>query len=103
MPKITFIDVPTKDLNNIVWWLKNNNWEVKYKYDGVDAGIDFDLIIFGQGKYEIRIGWTNYEEGEVQCDLDYADMITLINNKTYKIGKPSSLKEAIVSMYYKSI
>jgi hypothetical protein len=103
MSVVTLVDIPTDEWAKIVFWLRTNGWSIRYKYNEFDAGIDYDLIVFERDGSEIRLGWTNWEEGEIQCDSSFINAITTINGHGYKTGLPSSLRLGVVSIFYKSV
>jgi hypothetical protein len=79
------INIKTEDWNNIITNLLNENWKVKSKYDGFDAGIDFDFLIMTKDFKYILFGWDNFTEGEIKCSQKLFEYISKKNNKKLAI------------------
>ncbi|WP_276498354.1 hypothetical protein [Pontibacter litorisediminis] len=89
--------------NTIIKFLREENWKVLYKYDGFDAGIDFDFLILEKNNEEILFGWDNWFEGEIKCEearLKYIEQHLTIS---FKLGEPENLKPEIIELYRKQI
>lgn len=97
---ITAVDIKTELWNEVFDYLINDGWIVMYKYDGFDAGIDYDLIILEKQQEKILLGWDNWQEGEMQCSKASLKMIETYMKLDFKIGSPNSLKPEVVRLYY---
>jgi hypothetical protein len=65
--------------------LTQDQWEITYVYDGMDAGIDFSAYTLKKGDEEIIFEWTNYLEGEIKCNsLDRLTEIEKIIGQKFK-------------------
>jgi hypothetical protein len=98
---IVAIDIETPVWNKIINSLVQDGWTVTYRYDGIDAGIDFDFAILKNRDEEILFGWDNWLEGEIKCT---EQRLTEIEHKlkiTFKKGAPVNLRPKVIEMYRK--
>lgn len=96
---ITAINIKTERWNKIIMLLLAEGWTVRYKYDNIDAGIDFDFLILEKENEEILFGWDNWCEGEIQCSEDRMRSLEQLAKYSFTIGEPENLKPAIILMY----
>ena len=69
--KKTAVDIKTEVWNNIITELKNNGWDTIFKYEGFDAGIDYDAIALKNNKNQIiEFAWDNWCEGDITGEED---------------------------------
>ncbi|WP_242927077.1 hypothetical protein [Pontibacter vulgaris] len=87
----TATGIKTEDWNRIIRGLLDEGWVVSAKYDGFDAGIDYDFIILRDGKRTIEFGWDNWMEGEIKATEEILEEITQKFEIDFKYGKPSNL------------
>ncbi|RAV98943.1 hypothetical protein [Pseudochryseolinea flava] len=99
---ITAINIETEQWNRIIEILIRDQWNVVYKYDAFDAGIDFDLIVMHKGNDEILLGWDNWLEGEIKCSEEIMRYIEVMINSKFYIGDPVNLKPEVINLYWKS-
>jgi hypothetical protein len=90
------INIKTEDWNNIITNLLNENWKVKSKYDGFDAGIDFDFLIMTKDFKYILFGWDNFAEGEIKCSQKLFEYLSKKNQIDFVFGEPENLKLRII-------
>ncbi len=90
------INIKTEDWNKVIKGLVNDGWKVKSKYNGFDAGIDFDFLILSKGFKKIIFGWDNYLEGEIKGSEKIMMEITKRFGINFEYGKPNSLKTAVI-------
>ena len=101
MQKITAIDIKTELWNQIIDLLTNQGWRVGYKYNGFDAGIDFDFVILTRQGEEILFGWDNWFEGEIQCSPSRMQYIESLIHQPLKLGEPEHLIPAVIKLFRK--
>jgi len=90
------INIKTEEWNRIICGLTNENWKVKSKYDGFDAGIDFDFLILTKGFKQITFGWDNWFEGEIKCTDKLFENLSEKFGVDFVYGKPNSLKSSVI-------
>ena len=93
------INIKTDLWNKVIELLIKDNWTVKYKYDGFDAGIDSDLLILKKNNEEILFGWDNWFEGEIKCDENRMNEIERLIGVELKKGEPINLKPEVIQTY----
>lgn len=94
------IHIETKQWNTILDYCIKNGWNIEYKYDQFDAGIDYDLIVLKKGKTILMFGWDNWIEGEIQGPEELIRNLTSELSITLKEGLPTNLKPSVVKLYY---
>jgi len=99
----TLVQIPTQTWNALLDRLKKHNWKVKYRYDGFDAGIDFDLIILRKKSDILFMGWTNWFEGEVQAEAACLKEVEQIIGQVFPRGKAEALKPEVLALYKRYI
>lgn len=68
MKKIA-IDIKTNDWNRIITELRNSGWKTEFKYEGFDAGIDYDAVTLRDNENQIiEFTWDNWLEGDITCE-----------------------------------
>lgn len=92
------INIKTEDWNRIITGLVNDDWKMKSKYDGFDAGIDFDFLILTKGFKKITFGWDNWLEGEIKCSDKLFDELTKKFAIEFTYGEPNSLKPSVIAL-----
>ena len=98
---VVAIDIKTNLWNDIIDSLLRNGWHQTYRYDNVDAGIDFDFVILRKDDEEILMGWDNWVEGEIKCTEGRLAEIGYKLKISFKKGDPVNLKPEIIGMYKK--
>ncbi len=98
---LTAINIKTENWNSIIESLRKEKWKYDYKYNGFDAGIDFDLIVLKKGEEKIIFGWNNWFEGELQCSKERMKEFEGLMNCRFEIGEPESLVPLVLKMYLK--
>ena len=88
---ITAVDVITEIWNQAIALLVRDGWSVSSKYDAFDAEIDFDFLMLKKDGEEIIFGWTNWVEGEIQCDEKHLTFIEAQIGYKFKKGVPDIL------------
>lgn len=96
----TSIYIKTEIWNSAIRWLKNERWNLVYKYDLFDAGIDYDLLVFEKEGEYILFGWDNWVEGEIQAQEIRMKEIEQTLNINFQRGEPLNLKESVVSIFW---
>jgi|GEM_PF-2055733 len=85
--------VKTDDFYRIVSSLvSKEGWKVLLKYEGGDAGLDFDFQILKKGNKKITVGWELLDEGEIKCSEDLMNELSEKFNIKFSHKKPSVLK-----------
>ncbi|MCX2743324.1 hypothetical protein OO013_05575 [Mangrovivirga sp. M17] len=97
--KRTAINIKTDIWNDIISGLKTRGWKVIAKYNGFDAGIDDDYLVLRKGTNKITFGWTNWFEGEIQCNDELFEYLETEFNLNFEYGKPTSLKPSVIMTY----
>ena len=92
------INIKTEDWNRIIAGLVKENWKLKSKYNGYDAGIDFDFLILTKGFKKITFGWDNWLEGEIKCSDSLFDELSKQFSIEFTYGKPNSLKPGVIAL-----
>lgn len=95
------ININTDTWNRILQLLIDDHWEVAYKYDEFDAGIDFDLVLLEKDGEQILFGWDNWVEGEIKCSAARIKAISELANVSLSVGEPVNLKPSLISIYLK--
>ena len=83
--KIT--DISTELWHQIIEDLKASGFEETYRYDGFDAGIDYnryDLVNQADGE-PITFEWDNWMEGEVKATRTRLEVL----RETYNLSAPA--------------
>ncbi|HUM51688.1 MAG TPA: hypothetical protein PK431_07715 [Chitinophagales bacterium] len=88
----------TEDWNRIIEELMNDGWKVISKYEGFDAGIDFDFLILKFKKKKIMLAWDNWTEGKIKCNDDIMDELSIKFGITFTYGKPENLTPFIIAL-----
>jgi hypothetical protein len=57
--------VPTDKQGSLIGALLTEGWTPVYKYDGFDAGIDYDRVDLRKGSATLSFEWDNWFEGEI--------------------------------------
>ena len=68
-------DIKTENWNRIIQGLIDDDWKLKMKYDGFDAGIDFDFLVLKKKQDKIEFSWDNWVEGEIKCSEELMKML----------------------------
>ena len=89
-------DIKTEDWDRIIKGLMEDDWKLIMKYDGIDAGIDFDFLMLKKNRQKIEFGWDNWAEGEIKCLDELMKMIENKFNITFNFGKPLNLKSSVI-------
>ena len=98
----TFVNVDTSVWNQIISHLIKINWEIVYKYDAFDAGIDYDLIILKnkESSKELVLGWSNNEEGEITFEEENQGLIENLIEYKFELGSALNTKKSVVAIFY---
>lgn len=94
----TATNIETDLWNKLIKYHIDNGWNLTYKYDNFDAGIDFDFIIIENKGEEILFGWDNWFEGELQCSKQRMKQIEELFNQKFKKGDPENLKPDVIDL-----
>lgn len=94
----TATGIKTELWNNLIERHLNDGWNLIYKYDNFDAGIDFDFIILENDGEEILFGWDNWFEGEFQCSEHRMTQIEKQFNQKFDKGEPENLKPKVIAL-----
>ena len=97
----TAINISTDTWNQILQLLIADHWNVAYKYNEFDAGIDFDLVLLEKDGEQILFGWDNWVEGEIKCSDTRLKAISRLANVSLSVGDPVNLKPSVISIYLK--
>ena len=92
-------DIKTDNWNLCIKELTTDGWEMTFKYDEFDAGIDFDFIRLEKRNEKILLGWDNWVEGEIKAQEKHFDYLTGKTGIEFNFGKPVNLKASIIAMY----
>lgn len=95
------VNIETNLWNTIIKFLIKENWKISYKYDGIDAGIDFGFLILEKNNEEILFGWDNWVEGEIKCEEARLRYIEQQFGVSFELGEPENLKPEIIELYRK--
>lgn len=68
------------------------------KYDGFDAGIDYDFLVLKKGGNRIEFGWDNWVEGEIKCKNELMEMLQDKFKMQFKFGEPINLKSSVIRL-----
>ena len=98
---ITAINIETGLWKSIIRLLMKDGWAMTYRYDNIDAGIDFDFVILEKEKEEILLGWDNWLEGEIQCAENRLNEIEQLIGVPLTKGDPVNLKPSIIELQRK--
>lgn len=91
-------EIKTEEWNRIIQGLIDEGWELKMKYDALDAGIDFDFLVLKKNKNQIEFGWDNWVEGEIKCTDELMEMIQDKFQISFKFGEPINLKKSVIRL-----
>ena len=94
-----FINISTDRWNHIIEMMLQDHWEVTYKYDAFDAGIDFDLIELKKGDEKVLFGWDNWVEGEIKCSEERRRYIEKLAGVSLQEGEALNLKPTVIGLY----
>jgi hypothetical protein len=97
----TVVSIETGLWKSIIRLLMKDGWNVAYRYDNIDAGIDFDFVILEKAKEEILFGWDNWTEGEIKCSEDRLNQIEKLIGMPLTKGEPVNLKPSIIDLQRK--
>jgi hypothetical protein len=95
------VEIETNLWDSIIEFFLKKDWKIVYKYDGIDAGIDFGLLILEKNNEEILFGWDNWVEGEIKCEEARLKYIEQHLGISLKLGEPENLKPEIIELYRK--
>ena len=98
-PIATSINIKTALWNEVIALLTKDNWTATYRYDGVDAGIDSDLVILEKNNVIVLFGWDNWMEGEIQCTESTMKEIESLIGELFERGEPTNLKREVIQTY----
>lgn len=96
----TAIDIKTELWIKILNHLIDNSWGTVYKYNGLDGGVDFDLVILRKDGEEILLGWDNWIEGEIQCSEKNIHELEKLTKQKFRRGEPKNLLPEVVALYW---
>lgn len=92
-------NIKTRDWYRIAAFLVKQGWQVGYKYDNFDAGIDADFIMLVKEYDLVTMGWDNWAEGEIKCSEEQMKWIESSLGLTFKFGEPVNLKRKVIAQY----
>jgi nicotinate-nucleotide pyrophosphorylase len=76
--------IKTELWNTIIADLQQAGWKITSKYNGFDAGIDYDALTLEKNDLRIEFMWDNWSEGEIICS---EDLISFLKNSYSLIFK----------------
>lgn len=59
-------DIETNKFNRILRDLQQNGWLKTTEYSGVDAWIDYGMVVLQRGASAVKLEWTNWDEGAIE-------------------------------------
>lgn len=62
----TIQDVPAETFGPLFEQLVSSGWQVRSKYAGFDAGIDYDCVLLRKGFGTLRCEWDNWSEWSIE-------------------------------------
>ena len=62
----TIKDIPTKQFNQIIRGLIDEDWVKTYEYTGFDAWIDYGCVKLQRNRQKLKFEWDNWTEGSVE-------------------------------------
>ena len=62
---MTISDIPTETFHQIIRDLCSDGWKKTQEYDGIDAWIDYGMIVLRKRFTCLKFEWTNWEEGSI--------------------------------------
>ena len=71
------VDIPDKKVKEIFDRLVNDGWVLTSKYDGFDAGIDYDCLKLRKGLATVKCEWNNWTEWEILGRRDLVERIAI--------------------------
>ncbi|MBX2915589.1 MAG: hypothetical protein KF856_10010 [Cyclobacteriaceae bacterium] len=74
-------DIKTELWNTIIADLQKTGWAITSKYNGFDAGIDYDALTLAKDDWKIEFVWDNWSEGEIIC----SDEISVLLQNNYSL------------------
>lgn len=93
--RIIATHIATELFNNIIEFLRNNEWELIAAYNDLlyDKGIDFDFYQFIKDADEILLAWDNWCEGEMKTSKAISDEITRHLSINFQFKNPAYLHQ----------
>jgi hypothetical protein len=71
------VDIPDKKVKEIFDRLVIDGWVLTSKYDGFDAGIDYDCLKLRKGLATVKCEWNNWTEWEILGRRDLVERIAI--------------------------
>jgi hypothetical protein len=68
-------DIKTELWNTVIADLQQEGWKITSKYDGFDAGIDYDALTLKKDELKIDFVWDNWSEGEIICEPAISEIL----------------------------
>ncbi|MBX2898158.1 MAG: hypothetical protein KF775_00820 [Cyclobacteriaceae bacterium] len=69
--------IKTELWNRIIDDLLQAGWSITRKYDGFDAGIDYNAFVLEKDDLKIEFTWDNWFEGEIKCEPQLSETLGL--------------------------
>lgn len=87
------INIPTEIFYNMVEYIKNQDFNLKYEYLLFDKAIDLDIYIFEKDNQSIFLIWDIWDEGEILTnDLIFKELSEKFNIE-FQFGKENYLQK----------
>lgn len=79
-------DIETRKWHEVIKDLKSQGFEEVYRYDGFDAGIDYDRVELKEaaGDELVVFEWDNWTEGEIRASKSRLEAL----REKYRLGEP---------------
>ncbi|MDH4260075.1 MAG: hypothetical protein OEW16_07195 [Gammaproteobacteria bacterium] len=78
----TIKDISGERFKTLAAHLKSDGWQFSSKYEGFDAGIDYDCIRVRKGLATLKCEWDNWSEWSVEGPRRVIENIAEKNNMT---------------------
>ena len=59
-------DIPTETFNQIIADLCTEGWTKSAEYAGMDAWIDYGMVVLKRGRDFLKFEWDNWSEGSIE-------------------------------------
>ena len=95
---VNLTGIVTDEWNRLLEHCVETGWKCVFSYDMFDKGIDYDLYILERPGEEIRFGWDNWFEGEIQCSPQMRTELEGLLGHQLEEGELSTLKSEVVEI-----
>jgi len=73
----TIKDISGEKFEVLLRTLEEDGWLVDSKYDGFDAGIDYDCLCLRRGRTKLKCEWDNWNEWSIEGNRQFIDGIAI--------------------------